>query len=141
MNRCGRERTKTTKLSAWERHRHQGKKINRIAEELDAKLQTLDDRHAIELAEVIRRGIAWFDAQRGKSRNRGVENGWPVGYFVEPEGVFADEPFNGQTKALPTNGRLGDAAPARHQRLDQVSEAAQLQITGDAQMVPSTKSR
>jgi len=61
--------------------------MNRIAKELDAKLQTLDDRHAIELAEVSRRGIAWFEAQREKSRNRGVENGWPVGYFVELECV------------------------------------------------------
>jgi len=40
--------------------------------------------------------------------------------------------LNGQTKALLTNGRLGDAVPARRQRLDHVSEAAQLQITGDA---------
>jgi len=67
--------------------------MNQIATEIDAKLQSLDDRHAAELEAIMRGGIKWFEAKREENRNRGVENGWPVGYFDELEGVFANEPF------------------------------------------------
>jgi len=67
--------------------------LNQIAIELDEKLRALDGRQADELAEVVRRGIAWYEAKRDASRQRGVAIGYPVGYFDELEGVFADEPF------------------------------------------------
>lgn len=67
--------------------------MNKIAAEVDAKLQSLDERHAAQLEAIIRRSIAWFEAKREENRQRGVENGWPVGYFDNLEGVFANEPF------------------------------------------------
>ena len=67
--------------------------MNRIAQELDDKLESLDENHVAELARYVRKTIEFYEAKRSESRNRGVANGYPPGYFDEFEGVFADEPF------------------------------------------------
>ena len=67
--------------------------MKRIAQELDDKLESLDENHAAELARYVRKTIELYEAKRSESRNRGVANGYPPGYFDELEGVFADEPF------------------------------------------------
>ena len=67
--------------------------MNQIAQELDDKLESLDENHVAELARYVRKTIEFYEAKRSESRNRGVANGYPPGYFDEFEGVFADEPF------------------------------------------------
>ena|GEM_PF-1826280 len=49
--------------------------MNRIAQELDDKLESLDENHAAELARYVRKTIEFYEAKRSESRNRGVANG------------------------------------------------------------------
>lgn len=73
--------------------------MNRIAVELDAKLQSLDSERAEALTRKVRDAIAAVEAAEPPFVNPaidpmlGVENGWPVGYFAGTLGMFADEPF------------------------------------------------
>jgi hypothetical protein len=73
--------------------------MNRIAVELDAKLQSLDSSRAEVLPRKVREAMAAIEAADPPFVNRvidpmlGVENGWPVGYFPSTLGMFADEPF------------------------------------------------
>ena len=73
--------------------------MNRIAVELDAKLQSLDSARAEELTRKVREAIADVEAEKPPFVNAaidpmlGVGNGWPVGYFASTLGMFADERF------------------------------------------------
>lgn len=62
--------------------------MNRIAEELDKKLQNLDPERARELESMVRDAIARMDAKSGVS-----ESGWPEGYFESTAGSLAGERF------------------------------------------------
>lgn len=67
--------------------------MNRIAEELNAKLETLDSQQAERLARMVRDAMQAIDTRPPIDPMLGVENGYPVGYFAETAGAFADEPF------------------------------------------------
>lgn len=56
--------------------------MNRIAEELDAKLNTLDPEKAKELVQIVQHAI---------ERIEGSTPDWPEGYFSNTSGSFADE--------------------------------------------------
>lgn len=72
---------------------HEGMAMNRIAEELDAKLRTLDDIRAERLARMVRDAMTAIESPTKIDANLGVENGWPVGYFTNTVGMFVDERF------------------------------------------------
>ena len=67
--------------------------MNRIAEELDRKLQSLDAERAERLCKMVRDAIGAIDLPPPLDPNLGVENGWPEGYFAETAGALAGEPF------------------------------------------------
>ena len=67
--------------------------MNRIAIELDAKLNSLDQQRAEKLSKMVRDAIAAVDHETLIDRTLGVENGYPVGYFADSAGALADEPF------------------------------------------------
>ncbi len=48
--------------------------MNRIAQRLDDKLESLDKNHAAELARYVRKTIELYEAKRSESRNRGFAN-------------------------------------------------------------------
>jgi predicted transcriptional regulator len=62
--------------------------MNRIAEELDAKLNELDPVQANNLIMLVRRAIE----QVAQIENPD-ESVWPDGYFEQTAGSFADEPL------------------------------------------------
>lgn len=67
--------------------------MNRIAEELDAKLRTLDEARADRLALMVRDAMRAVEQPASVDRMLGVENGWPEGYFAEHAGSLAGERF------------------------------------------------
>jgi len=67
--------------------------MNRIAEELDAKLQSLDHERADKLARMVRDAMRAIELSPPIDRMLGVDNGWPEGYFAETAGALANEPF------------------------------------------------
>lgn len=67
--------------------------MNKIAEELDAKLQTLDQSRAQALVEMVRVAMTAIDMREPIDPMLGVEKGWPVGYFAQTAGALAGEPF------------------------------------------------
>ena len=67
--------------------------MNKIAEELDAKLQTLDQRRAKALAEMVRAAMTAIELEPPIDPMLGVPQGWPVGYFAQTAGALAGESF------------------------------------------------
>ena len=67
--------------------------MNRIAVELDEKLQTLDDERAAELTRRVKAVIDAVDVRSKIDPMLGVENGYPIGYFAETAGALAGEEF------------------------------------------------
>jgi hypothetical protein len=67
--------------------------MNKIAEELDAKLQTLDLQRAKILAEMVRAAMTAIDLEPPIDPMLGVQQGWPVGYFAQTAGALAGELF------------------------------------------------
>jgi hypothetical protein len=67
--------------------------VNRIAQELDAKLLSLDSNRAARLANMVRDAITAIDSPPPVDPMLGVKNGWPPGYFAETAGAAAGEPF------------------------------------------------
>jgi len=73
--------------------------MNRLAEELDEKLRSLDPERARELESRVREVLA--QADNGTTREG--HSAWPVGYFEETAGQLADEAF-----PRPPQGELPD---------------------------------
>lgn len=67
--------------------------MNKIAEELNAKLDALDKVRADKLTKMVRTALAAIDLKTPIDPMLGVENGWPVGYFASTMGSFAGEPL------------------------------------------------
>ncbi len=82
---------------------NEGKSMNRIAEVLEAKLQTLDEARAAELARRVQAVIDAMDLHQPIDPMLGVDNGYPVGYFAETAGALAGEDFD-----RPDQGELQD---------------------------------
>lgn len=72
--------------------------MNRIAEELDAKLRTLDEVRAGRLSLMVRDAMRAVEQRTPIDRMLGVENGWPEGYFAEHAGSLAGERFERETQ-------------------------------------------
>lgn len=60
--------------------------MNKIAEELDRKLQHLEPHLAASLESIVRSAIAKFDERSETAQ-------WPEGYFEEVLGALQNEPF------------------------------------------------
>ncbi len=60
--------------------------MNKIAQELDQKLQGLDPIRAETLSQMVRQAIEKIDQQN-------LEGDWPKGYFKEILGSFPNEPL------------------------------------------------
>ena len=71
--------------------------MNRIAEELDAKLNELDPVRAKSLIMLVRRAIEQVDQPQSPPNSD-----WPDGYFEETAGSFADEPLDRSPQGEPT---------------------------------------
>jgi hypothetical protein len=67
--------------------------MNKIAEELNLKLNSLDQARADKLTKMVRIALVAIDLKAPIDPMLGVENGWPVGYFASTMGSFADEPL------------------------------------------------
>lgn len=61
--------------------------MNRLAEQLDEKLRTLDPPRAQYLESLVRK--AFVRAERDELCES--ESGWPVGYFEQTSGALAGE--------------------------------------------------
>jgi len=53
------------------------------------------ESRADKLAKMVRDAMRAIERSPPIDCKRGVENGWPEGYFAETAGVFADEPLSG----------------------------------------------
>ena len=71
--------------------------MNRIAEELDAKLNELDPLRAKSLITLVRRAIEQVEQPENASRST-----WPDGYFEQTAGSFAGEPLERSPQGEPT---------------------------------------
>lgn len=67
--------------------------MNKIAEELNAKLDSLDKAQADRLTKMVRIALTAIDLKTPIDPMLGVNNGWPIGYFANTLGSFADEPL------------------------------------------------
>jgi hypothetical protein len=67
--------------------------MNKIAEELNAKLDSLDKARADKLTKMVHIALTAIDLKTPIDPMLGVEQGWPVGYFANTMGSFADEPL------------------------------------------------
>jgi hypothetical protein len=65
--------------------------MNKIAEELKAKLDSLDQASADRLTKMVRVALTAIDLKVPIDPMLGVELGWPVGYFASTAGAFANE--------------------------------------------------
>jgi hypothetical protein len=71
--------------------------MNRIAEELDAKLNELDPSRAKSLITLVRRAIEQVEQSEPPTPSV-----WPDGYFDQTAGSFADEPLERFPQGEPT---------------------------------------
>jgi len=76
--------------------------MNKIAVEivraLSNKLESLYDQRTAELIQTVCAAIVRIDSPAAVDPIVGVENGWPVGYFAQATGMFADESFERPTQ-------------------------------------------
>lgn len=73
--------------------------MNRIAQELDEKLKSLDPTHAQELETLVRNLLERAETKEAN----GSASRWPEGYFEATAGVLAGEEFE-----RPPQGELPD---------------------------------
>jgi len=67
--------------------------MSTLTEDLEATLTKLDTGDAARLERLVRDAMALTRPSKETPREVG-ENGWPLGYFEETAGSFADEPFD-----------------------------------------------
>jgi hypothetical protein len=63
--------------------------MNRLAQELDEKLRTLDPSRARNLESLVRDALNSVEQENGG----GSASNWPIGYFEQTAGVLAGEEF------------------------------------------------
>ncbi len=74
-----------------------------IALELEETLARLDSHSAAALERLVRDALDLASHQKARTATQATDaNGWPVGYFEETAGSFADEPLEDPEDPIPT---------------------------------------
>ena len=69
--------------------------MSTITLDLQATLKELDSDSATKLERLVRDAMALVQPARKMAADGAVDkNGWPVGFFEETAGCFANEPFD-----------------------------------------------
>ncbi len=67
--------------------------MNRLAEQLDKKLRTLDPARAQYLESLVREALDKADREAEQGKSRDSSSGWPAGYFEQTAGTLSGEDF------------------------------------------------
>jgi hypothetical protein len=68
--------------------------MSTLTEDLEAAMNRLDTKAAARLESVVREVIELSAHSMSEKREQPDSNDWPIGYFENTAGSFANEPFD-----------------------------------------------